>query len=148
MNDNYEPREVDALATIEAWPNMRRQQILQGRVERGHDPLLTKTRSQGTQGLSSLVRRRRTRVADHRLEQRYPAPSKLREMAIDGRPTAVLDISNSGIRLGSELAGTIGDAVVLDFPGFEAIPATIVWSAKDATGLALPTDAIGLVEAA
>jgi hypothetical protein len=69
-------------------------------------------------------------------------------MAIDGRHTTVLDISNSGIRLGCELAGTIGDAVVLDFPGFEAIPATIVWSARNATGLALPTNAIGLVEAA
>jgi len=130
------------------WPDSRRDQILQGQAERGYSPLSVKTKAGGDGTLSGLIRRHKARVSDHRHEQRYPAPAKLRHMPVQGQPTTVLDISNSGLRLGRRLSGTIGDSVLLDFPGFEAVEATVVWTGKDATGLAMPENSIELVEGA
>jgi hypothetical protein len=133
--------------TAGQWPDSRRHQILQGQAERSYNPLSVKTRAGGDGTLSGLIRRHKARVADHRHELRYPAPAKLREMPVQGQATAVLDISNSGLRLGRQLSGTIGDPVMLHFAGFEAVEATLVWTGNEATGLSMPENSIELVEA-
>jgi hypothetical protein len=127
----------------------RREQIMHGLA--GHGPALLQAkqpRGAGSRDLSGLIRRHKARVCDHRLEPRYPAPAEVRRLTVGGRAISVLDLSSSGIRLQGNLPGTIGDGVPLDFPGCDPILATIVWSGKATTGLALPKGSLELIERA
>ena len=144
-----EPAGGLALAGAEAdRPSSRREQIMLGRVEHGPAVLEAKRPRGASRGdLSTLIRRHKARISDHRLEPRYPAPAEVPELTIEGRAVSVLDLSSSGVRLGGDLRATIGEAVPLAFPGCSPILATIVWSGNAATGLALPKGSLELIEA-
>jgi hypothetical protein len=144
-----EPADRLALSGAEAdRPSSRREQIMLGHVEHGPAVLQAKRpRGANRSDLSTLIHRHKARISDHRLEPRYPAPAEVRQLTIDGRAVSVIDLSSSGVRLGSDLPGTIGDGVPLAFPGCSPILATIVWTGNATTGLALPQGSLDLIEA-
>ena len=96
-----------------------------------------------------MVRRHTTRVADQRLEARFPPPAEaLGGLRLSDQQVGLHDVSASGLRLAAELTGAIGAEVEVAFAGYPPITGRIVWVRDGATGVRLPDNALDLFEAA
>lgn len=123
----------------------RRDRILRGDA---CQPSITSRKEprEGGRTLFSMIRRQaRARVADHRLEPRYPPPGEGVRLRVDDDDAEVLDLSASGVRVDLNLArGGIGADVAVTFENCEELTGRVVWIRDGAAGLALPRHSIDL----
>jgi hypothetical protein len=125
----------------------RRAQIMQGIGEADRSPLLQR-KAKSSLGMTGFINRQVARQTNYRFEQRFAdaISTGSAELTVEGRPAEVLNVSASGLRLAVELAGDIGDAVAVEFAGFETYPGRLVWRRDGEVGISLPQGTIELCD--
>lgn len=144
----YEPANdtVVAIAPRRERPaGSRRDQIVGGYVIPDPGVLLDKNPADGGKSMFTLVRRNTARNADHRHEQRFPAPAEI-EVRVGDRAelTTVANLSTCGVMAAGDLAQEIGDSIEVRFSGHEPIWGTVIWKRGRQFGISLPPESIEL----
>ncbi|MXO59701.1 hypothetical protein GRI89_09135 [Altererythrobacter salegens] len=125
----------------------RKEQILAGQAEPFMRILAKKQTQSRCRSLQGLIRRHTSRLADHRLERRYPPIiGKEDSVSVGGETAKVVNVSPSGLQVELGTVNDIGSTLLVVFEGFACIAAQVVWAGRGQVGLALPQDSIDLYE--
>jgi hypothetical protein len=96
-------------------------------------------------GISGLVSRQDDRWKDHRLERRFVLIGKCAvAIAVNGRPTRLLNVSRTGLMAAVSRSATPGSRVLLAVAGCSPLSALVIWSREGAMGLEVPLELAGL----
>lgn len=136
----FDPREV---------PASRKRQILSGWAEPAQRILARKHPQTNGSVMSGLVRRRTSRVTDHRLERRYPPPVKgSPRLHVGSQDAKLLNLSASGLQVELDYDVEIGSSLAVGFEGFGDLNGQVIWIRSGQVGLSLPRESIELSELA
>jgi len=125
----------------------RKDQILAGWVDPSERLLAKKQPLPNSKALLDLIKRRTSRVADHRRERRYPPPTDAAgSVRIAEDHANVLNFSASGLQVECARRLEIGSSLPVTFGGFASLRAQVVWASRDQVGLSLPRNSIDLRE--
>ena len=126
----------------------RREQIVRGYGAMQEGPQRRLKKPTGG-GMASTIRRAVTRNAEHRGEERFADQVRTGPMrlTVGSYPAQVRNVSASGLKVAATLEADVGTRVAVEFEGFDAMKARIVWRRADEMGLSLPPDSLELGDA-
>ena len=126
----------------------RREQIVRGYGAMQEGPQRHLKKPTGG-GMASTIRRAVTRNAEHRGEERFADQVRTGPMrlTVGSYPAQVRNVSASGLKVAATLEADVGTRVAVEFEGFDAMKARIVWRRADEMGLSLPPDSLELGDA-
>ncbi len=127
----------------------RKEQILSGWAEPAQRILARKHPQTNGSEMSGLIRRRTSRVADHRLESRYAAPANGNSrLQVGSQDAKLLNLSASGLQVELDCEVEIGSSLAVCFEGFDDLAGHVIWVRNGQVGLSLPRESIELSELA
>jgi len=139
-------RSASGLRPAEA-SSSRKDQILTGWADPSEQVLAKKQPLRDGKVLLGLIKRRTTRVADHRRERRYPLPTDaMGNVNIVDDRAKILNLSASGLQVEFAKRVEIGSSLPVTFEGFAGLTGQVVWARDEHVGLALPSNSINLRE--
>ena len=126
----------------------RREQIVRGYGAMQEGPQRHAKKPTGG-GLAGTIRRTVTRHAEHRAEERFADTLRTGPMrlTVGDRPARVSNVSASGLKVAATFEAAVGSRVTVEFDGFDAIRARVVWRRAEEMGLSLPPDSLELGDA-
>ena len=125
----------------------RKDQILAGWVDPSERLLARKQPLPNGKAFPGLIKRRTSRVADHRRERRYlPPTATAANVKIAEDRAKLLNLSSSGLQVEFAKRVEIGASLPVTFDGFASLGGQVVWVTQDRVGLALPRNSIDLRE--
>jgi hypothetical protein len=100
-------------------------------------------------GMTNLIRRSVVRRAEHRREERFADALRTGPMrlTVGAYPAQVRDVSASGLKVAAMYDAEVGMKVAVEFEGFDAMAARVVWRRENEIGLSLPADSLDLDDA-
>ena len=100
-------------------------------------------------GIAGMIRRAAPRHAEHRCEERFADALRTGPMRLTvvTYPAQVRNVSASGLKVAADFEADVGTRVAVEFDGFDAMAARIVWRRADEIGLSLPPESLDLDEA-
>lgn len=126
----------------------RREQIVRGFGAAQESPQRYTKKPIGG-GIAGMIRRAAPRHAEHRREERFADALRTGPMrlTVGAYPAQVRNVSASGLKVVADFEADVGTRVAVEFDGFDAMAARIVWRRADEIGLSLPPESLDLDEA-
>ena len=124
--------------------------IVRSDVTSGPSPVARKEKCRGQTDEQSLVDiaipRTERRTTNHRAEDRFPGVVDRATLVFRGKklPVRVVNVSGSGVMIESNIMPRIGEAVGLEFEGFDRLDAVVRWIRRGRIGLDVGEGAIDL----
>jgi len=123
----------------------RKDQILTGWAAPSEQVLAKKQPIRDGKVLLGVIKRRTTRVADHRRGRRYPLPSDaMGSVNIADDRAKIVNLSASGLQVQFATRVEIGSSLPVTFEEFAGLAGQVVWARDECVGLALPPNSIDL----
>jgi hypothetical protein len=124
--------------------------IVKGDVTSEPSPVARKEKCRGRTAEQSLVDvaipRAARRTTNHRAENRFPGVVDRATLVFRGKKLSVrvVNVSGSGVMIESNIMPRIGEAVGLEFEGFDRLDAVVRWIKRGRIGLDAGEGAIDL----
>ena len=126
----------------------RREQIVRGFGAAQEGPQCYTKKPIGG-GMSAMIRRSVSRRAEHRGEERFADELRTGPMrlTVGSYPAQVRNVSASGLKIAATFEADVGTRVAVEFEGFDAMAARVVWRRAEEIGLSLPPESLELGDA-